>query len=264
MFITLANLPNIMSEIYLLSYTRNIERMCAVAMRSCYSSKSADELYLDPSFTEEDIKRMLAKSNELGHLDVLEHGSLTFSITQVSRAFTHQMVRYRLASFSQQSQRHIRVKADRPWYVKPPSLTSQKYDELMNQIVKVYDELLLDASIKKEDARFVLPNATMTHLTMSANPRELKHIFAQRCDPAAQWEIRRVVWGVLALSYLIAPNIFASLDKPAGGITEVQDKLKSIKELVDSQRPTFNATECGKLFTLNIEDPELKLYALKN
>jgi len=253
-----------MSTIYLLSYTRNIERVCAAAMRSCYSSKSADELYLDTNFTTEDIIRMLKKSNEFGHLDVLEHGLLTFSITNVSRAFTHQMVRYRLASFSQQSQRHIRAKVDEPWYIKPPSLTSQKYDELMNQIGKTYNEFLLDTSIKKEDARFVLPNAAITHITMSANPRELKHIFAQRCDPAAQWEIRRVAWGLLALSYLVAPNIFASIDQPAGGITEVQTRLKFIQELVDLQRPAFDMMEGGKLFRLDINDAALVLIALKN
>ena len=212
---------------------------------------------------------MIKKALDLGHLDVLEHGALTFSIQEVSRSLTHQLVRHRLASYSQQSQRHVSVKKDREWYVVPPSLKDVKgrfvlkgneYEmemkDFMNLIVDFYSDLL--GKVRKEDARFVLPNATTTNITMTANPRELRHVFGLRCDVAAQWEIRDVCWAMQSLSYLVAPTIFSTLNPPAGEVEECRAKFEKMKEVVNLQRGGFEKIEEGEVFELNIRDLELE------
>lgn len=236
-------------------------------MRSCYSSRTAHEIFLDrKSFPDSEVRRMIKKALELGHVDVLEHGAFTFSLQGVSRSLTHQLVRHRLASYSQQSQRHVSVK--RGWYVVPPSLEGVKgkfslegkeYEmemkDFMNLIVDFYKDLL--GKVRKEDARFVLPNATMTNITMTANPRELRHVFGLRCDTAAQWEIRDVCWAMQSLSYLIAPTIFSTLQPPAGNVEECKIIFERMKELVDSQREGFERLQPGEVFELGLR--ELKL-----
>ena len=258
-----------MAKVYLISYTPDLERVCASAMRSCYSSRTAHELFLDrEGFPDSEVRRMIKKALELGHLDVLEHGALTFSIQGVSRSLTHQLVRHRIASYSQQSQRHVSVKKDREWYVVPPSLEGVKgkfslegkeYEmemrDFMNLIVDFYGDLL--GKVRKEDARFVLPNATMTNITMTANPRELRHVFGLRCDVAAQWEIRDVCWAMQSLSYLIAPTIFSTLQPPAGDVDECRTTFERMKGLVDSQREGFERLNPGEVFELDLRGLKL-------
>lgn len=266
-----------MAKVYLISYTPELERVCASAMRSCYSARTAHELFLDrEGFPDSEVGRMIRKALELGHLDVLEHGSLTFSIEGVSRSLTHQLVRHRLASYSQQSQRHVTVK--RGWYVVPPSLKGAKGKFSLNgkeyemgmeefmQLISSFYESLLD-KVKKEDARFVLPNATMTNITMTANPRELRHVFGLRCDVAAQWEIRDVCWAMQSLSYLVAPTIFSTLQPPAGNVEECRATFERMKELVDSQRSGFERLRAGEVFELDLRElklvHEVRAFAIK-
>ena len=258
------------TKVYLLSYMPMIERVCAAAMRSCYSTRPAHEIFLDQqNFTEQDAEHLIKKAVELGHYSVLEHGSLTFSLQGVSRALTHQLVRHRMASFSQQSQRHVNVRSDGQWYIIPDSLKNGEekifyeekeikisYDKFMKLVAEYYKRLLNKAS--KEDARFILPNATLTHITLTANPRELRHIYSLRCDPAAQWEIRDVCWTMLALSYLIAPNIFATLDPPAKNSKEALEMLEKLKKVVDGQREGFNKLCQGTVYKLDLEDLKLE------
>jgi len=251
------------TEVYLVSYTPDLERVCAAAMRSCHSQKPSHATYSDRSFDEEKVGYMIRKAIELGHLGVIEHGSLTFSISGVSRSFTHQLVRHRLASYSQQSQRHVRMRGER-WYLRPPKLKDEKFDQFMALVKGYYDSVL--EVVTEEDARFVLPNAALTHITMTANPREFRHVFSFRCDPSAQWEIRDVCWAMLGLSMLIAPNIFSSLDPPAARSEEAMRRFELLRSGVDAQREEFRRLERGRVFKLKVgvdlEHP-VDAYALK-
>lgn len=144
-----------------------------------------------------------------GHDSVLEHVSFTFSISGISRSCSHQLVRHRLASYSQQSQRY--VKEDRFEYVIPETIngyTHEQYVWAMKVIQKVYDDLI-GHGVPKEDARYVLPNACATNLIMTMNARELRHFFNLRCCNRAQWEIRELAERMLGLCKDAAPEIFA-------------------------------------------------------
>lgn len=209
-------------KVVLFSYTRDIERVCAAAMRSCYSNVSAFDLYKNSlprtsknerQLTQERAEELIQKALVGGHESVLEHGLLTFDLQGVSRAFTHQLVRHRIASFSQQSQRHVRIDTDSDWYVIPPSLkdeSRQRFEERMKAMASWYLEESRSGR-KIEDARFYLPNAAKTNIVVSMNPRELLHVFKLRCGAEAQWEIRAVAWAMLACSKLIAPSIFSRI-----------------------------------------------------
>lgn len=131
-----------------------------------------------------------------GHLGMLEFVDVTLHIAGISRACSHQLVRYREATFNQESQRHVKVDVDTIWYVTPPSVKNDEesekaYDIAMKNCGHLY-KLLLDKGVKPEDARFVLPNATKTQLRMKMNCRELAHFLKQRMASDAQWEIREL------------------------------------------------------------------------
>lgn len=158
--------------------------------------------------------RMLRKN---GHESVLEHASATFRISGVSRALSHQLVRHRVASYSQKSQRYVK-EADFD-YVIPPDINANiqartAYIQLMVEIGRKYTELSC-LGIKKEDARFVLPNACETEIVMSANFREWRHVLHERLSVKAQWEIRMMaalMWKGLSS---IAPIVFEDYKESA-------------------------------------------------
>ena len=142
----------------------------------------------------------------------LKHATFTFSIEGISRSCSHQLVRHRMASYLQQSQRF--VKLDKNSYVTPPkinaSATARKtYDKLMNTIWEKYEKLL-EAGVTVEDARFVLPNATKTNMTMTVNADSLLNFFKLRCCLHAQWEIRKLANEMLKEVKRVAPSIFAN------------------------------------------------------
>lgn len=127
-----------------------------------------------------------------GHLGMLEFVDVTLHIAGISRACSHQLVRYREATFNQESQRHVKVDVDTIWYVTPPSIEDDiAYRVLMDECGSLYKNLL-EQGVRPEDARFVLPNATKTQLRMKMNCRELAHFLKQRMAPDAQWEIREL------------------------------------------------------------------------
>lgn len=132
-----------------------------------------------------------------GHLSILEHIPLTFYIKNISRALSHQLVRHRLASYSQQSQRYCKIDTNEDWYIIPESIANkelalQEYKKLMNQIANVYQYLLKAELISKEDARMVLPNACFTSLIMSCNLRAFIEQAEKRLCNKAQWEIQEL------------------------------------------------------------------------
>jgi thymidylate synthase (FAD) len=148
-----------------------------------------------------------------GHESIIEHASVTFEISGISRACTHQLVRHRIASYSQESQRYVEMSA--PEFVVPPSVAENPeamaaWDEFMGQVSDTYHRLR-ELDVRKEDARFVLPNATTTRIIVTMNFRSLRHLFSVRCDKAAQWEIRALALEMLRQVYALAPAVFGDL-----------------------------------------------------
>ena len=132
-----------------------------------------------------------------GHLGVLEPISLSWYVEGISRACSHQLVRHRIASYCQQSQRYCKIGTmDREWYIIPPSFDHNKamidYFNLMDQIVRVYDNFINTYNIPKEDARFILPNACKTNILITMNARSFIEASGKRLCNKAQWEIREL------------------------------------------------------------------------
>ncbi|MDH4123003.1 MAG: FAD-dependent thymidylate synthase [Thermoplasmata archaeon] len=194
-------------KIKLINYPKDPDRVCAAAALSCYSEKPSSEIFEEIS--DEKARKAISKIVGMGHLSVIEHANFTFSIEGVSRALTHQLVRHRIASYSQQSQRYVSM--NEAQYVIPPSIAAEtkareKYDLLMESIWKSYADL--SKIVAKEDARYVLPNACHTNITLTMNARELWHFFTLRCCRRSQWEIRKMAWLMLGEAKKVSPILF--------------------------------------------------------
>lgn len=197
-------------QVELLYHTPDPERAVATAARLCYAPVGASELM--ETLDEERIHKVLSTIMTGGHFSTLEHASYTFAIDGVSRALTHQLVRHRLASFNQQSQRYVKF-AGGLETIKPDSIAendeaNKLFDEMIEKTVEAY-QAFLAAGIPAEDARYILPNAAETKIVVTMNIRELLHFFSVRCCNRAQWEIRDLAWRMLELVRPTAPYIFA-------------------------------------------------------
>jgi thymidylate synthase (FAD) len=189
----------------LLAITPDAERLIERAGRTCYMSQGR--------ITEESSGKFIRMLVSKGHLSVLEHACATFRISGISRAATHQLVRHRLCSFSQRSQRY--VKEAENGFVVPPSVSRSDealavFKDSVAASTQAYMRLL-SIGIPREDARFVMPNATRSELVVSANFRELRHVIMTRGSKEAQWEVRRVVTEMLGFLKQHAPNVFGDL-----------------------------------------------------
>ena len=195
-------------NVELLYHTPDPERAVATAARLCYAPVGAAELMETLS---EDIEHVLATIMESGHFSTLEHASYTFAIDGVSRAMTHQLVRHRLASFNQQSQRYVTF-SEEPEFIRPKSVedagAADAFDEAVEAAFASYRKLV-ELGVPAEDARYLLPNACETKIAVTMNIRELLHFFSLRCCNRAQWEIREVACRMLELVAPTAPHIFA-------------------------------------------------------
>ncbi|TAN63397.1 FAD-dependent thymidylate synthase [bacterium] len=224
----------------LLNFTPEPEKTIALAARLCYSDSAVAEL--ETKVKGINIERFLSKILKMGHLSVLEHASFTFGIEGVSRALTHQLVRHRLASYSQQSQRYVTF--DALEYVIPSSIASdlsrkKRFDGVVRRIRALYKELV-DEGVPAEDARYILPNAAASKIIVTMNARELTHFFMLRCCERAQWEIREMASMMLALAKAKAPFIFKSSgpacvrggcsegEMTCGRPKEIREKFKSL------------------------------------
>ena len=196
-------------NVTLLEHTPNPERTVSLAARLCYSPVSIGELR--EKLEAADIEKFLDKIMSLGHHSVLEHVSFTFGIEGISRVTTHQLVRHRIASFSQQSQRYVSHKDNfasiLPDTIAENSEASRIFEDMAATVHKAYAQLV-EMGIPPEDARYILPNSTETKIIMTMNARELLHFFELRCCERAQWEIRRMSVEMLRLVRRIAPVIF--------------------------------------------------------
>ena len=197
-------------DVTLLYHTPEPERAVATAARLCYAPVGGRELM--ESLTDEKIRKVLTTIMSSGHFSTLEHASYTFAVEGVSRAPTHQLVRHRLASYNQQSQRYVKFKEEPP-IVRPASVdtnpeAAQAFDEAIDACWQAYDKLV-QAGVPAEDARYILPNACETKIVVTMNIRELMHFFSNRCCNRAQWEIREMAWQMLACCREAAPALFA-------------------------------------------------------
>jgi thymidylate synthase (FAD) len=178
------------------------EELLEHAGRICYRSASRGE----PG------KFIQARVSE-GHESIIEHANASFEISGISRACSHQLVRHRLASYSQESQRYVEM-SDPEWALPPEMLENDEamaiWKDFAGDVTEAY-EALRELGIKKEDARFVLPNAAATRIIVTMNFRELLHFFRIRISRAAQWEIRDVGVRMLELVYAQAPSVFADI-----------------------------------------------------
>ena len=192
----------------LLNYTREPERTVAAAARLCYSPIGAERILED--LTQEETEQLLNKLISMGHLSPLEHLNFTFGIEGVSRVLSHQMVRHRIASYSQKSQRY--VEENNFEYIIPPSIArkheaNELFMKKMEDIKRAYQELA--EMVHKEDARYILPAACETKLVATYNARSLLNFFELRCCNRAQWEIRRLALAMRDEVRKAAPIIFS-------------------------------------------------------
>ena len=192
-------------KVTLLACTQNADAICAAAGNSCYSESSSADILGNI-----DSEKVLSRIVGMGHHSVIEHAVFTFSVEGVSRALTHQLVRHRVASFSQQSQRYVSL--DSASYVKPHTVeadpgASKVFDETMEAIWEAYRRLE-EMGIPPEDARYLLPNGCTTNITITMNARELLHFFSLRCCNRAQWEIREMADRMLEICMEQSPVIF--------------------------------------------------------
>ena len=255
-----------MAKVTLLTHTPDPERYIAAAAKLCYSASGVDTL-LD-KLTDEKAAEFVEMLASMGHESPIEHVSFTFGIEGVSRSLLAQITRHRIASFSVQSQRYVRLDDFR--YVIPPEIEAipeakaaflesmdedaKRYLDLVKKLEEGHTARLMAEGMPEkaarakagkqanEDARFVLPNACETKMVVTMNARSLQNFFHLRCCSRAQWEIRELAEKMFELVYPVAPHIFAK-SGPAcvsgpcpegrmccGKTAEVRAKYAAIKE----------------------------------
>ena len=252
--------------VILLGTSYDPQRIVASAAKLCYSSSDISSLV--EAQTEEKTASFIEMLATIGHESPIEHASFTFGIENVSRALLAQITRHRIASFSVQSQRYVKMKELD--YITPPRISKNAealkiYQQQMESVKETYDsliDLLIEDEVTgileqnpsmdeetarkkaeknvQEDARFILPNAAATKMVVTMNARSLMNFFKHRCCNRAQWEIRDLATQMLKLCREAAPQIFKNAGPPClnsscpegkmscGKITEVREEFNNI------------------------------------
>ena len=207
------------ARVRLIRHSNAPEDLIASAAKLCYAKDTKAIFDQDPGQT----KKFVRLLRDMGHISPVEHASFTFYIEGVSRAMTHQLVRHRLASYSQRSQRYVRH--DGFEYVIPPQFKGKKVKEngagidaekyfqktmeyLARRYAKLNEALGNKGESSNEDARYVLPNACETKIFVTMNARALLHFFEERLCLRAQWEIRGVADQMLMFVREVCPSVF--------------------------------------------------------
>jgi thymidylate synthase (FAD) len=210
-------MPEAALNVVLLRHTPEPEEVVAMAAKLCYSPSGVSEL--KEKIEAKDQAAFVEKLASIGHLSPIEHVSFSFGIEGISRACSHQLVRHRVASYSQQSQRYVRE--EQFDYVVPPSIKEdpalvREFEKCMaeaqenyTKVLKRLEELGYKGEVGQQDARYLLPNAAETKIVVTMNARELLHFFRVRTCNRAQWEIREMAQRMLSLVKQAAPTIFA-------------------------------------------------------
>lgn len=255
-------------NVTLISHSPLPEKLIAAAARLCYSDAGASEIM--GNFSDEKAAGFVDMLASIGHESPMEHVSFTFAIEGISRACSHQLVRHRIASYSQKSQRYVNENEFE--FITPPEIQScpealsefnlhmnavtESYKKIADLLTKKHMQTFLDQGLSEkeaaskarklanEDARFVLPNACETKILVTMNVRSLMNFFKHRCCNRAQWEIRALANEMLRQCYKVAPNIFKNAGPSCvtgyctegkmscGKAAEVRAELKNIKEKV--------------------------------
>ncbi|MFH1474172.1 MAG: FAD-dependent thymidylate synthase [Candidatus Aenigmatarchaeota archaeon] len=196
-------------KVELLGYTPEPEILSALSAATSFKEEGAS--LRKEKMTPGKARKILKRVMSYGHVSVIEHASFTFSLEGVSRALTHQLVRHRIASFTQQSQRYVKITTDNDeWYVIPPKYKDKKMEEFKKRmkIIAGWYQEALEKGLPSEDARFYLPNACKTNIVVTMNARELLHFFKLRCCARCQWELRNVAKEMLKKAKKVSPIIF--------------------------------------------------------
>jgi len=197
-------------EVLMLNYLKEADKLLASAGWATRSERCGAEYEPD----EHEVRDMVRYSKEMKLSSVMDIPFFVFSIKDVSRAFTHQWVRYRIAAHMQQSLRFVNISTgDFDWFVVPPMISKKGANAVVGYVKNQQDSArtykdLIKAGVPIEDARFALPIGTKTHITTAMNCEELLHVFNQRCCMDAQWEIRAVSYALLAAGMVIVPLLF--------------------------------------------------------
>lgn len=219
-------------KVTLLAHTPDPENLAATAAKLCYSSSDIDSLR--DGLTKEKTEKFIDMLVSVGHESVMEHVSFTFGIEGISRACSHQLVRHRIASYSQKSQRYVNENGFE--FITPPEIEAEpkakaEFDRMIGEISESYSriaDILTEThkarfisegmdeksalskarKLANEDARFILPNACETKIIVTMNVRSLFNFFRHRCCNRAQWEIREVAEQMLLQCIKVAPNLF--------------------------------------------------------
>lgn len=208
-------------RVELIAHTTAPTAVCNLAAGTC-TSGSIPPLHRG----EEDGAGPLRAAMASGHESVAEHAVFAFAIEGISRACSHQLVRHRVASYSQQSQRYVRMaysSRDPFDYVLPDSIkgnhdAEELYEQHMRATAEVYGRLVDCYKIPMEDARYILPNACTTNIVVTMNARELRHFFSLRCCARAQWEIRELAEAMLQQVRDVSPVLFADAGPRCGSL----------------------------------------------
>jgi len=237
-------------KISILAYLPGVEELVAKIAWASISGLPPPEI----SVSEDDVTRLFRLARTMKLSSVLDFPFYIFSISGVSRVFTHQWVRYRIAAHIQQSMRWVKIDTgfdpENPWFIVPPSVVKQGVEAVVRYVKGVVDAgrrylELVDSGVPTEDARFVLPHAVKTHISTVMNAEELLHVIEQRTCFDAQWEIRTVAYVLLAALYALSPRIF----RDAGpycvweGICRGRGRGKCLNE---AKSLTQKALEAGK------------------
>ena len=198
-----------MMKVKLIRHTPEPEKLIAIAARLCYSPVGVEDL--DVKLDLEAAQKLVRFVTKSGHLSTTEHVYFTFGIEGISRVLSHQLVRHRMASFNQQSQRYVKFNENYE-YIVPDSIRqnekmNEKYNSFVSDIHKFYEEMLGNG-IEAEDARYILPNSSETKMIVTMNARELLHFFTVRCCNRAQTEIRDLAILMLKNVRKTAPSVF--------------------------------------------------------
>lgn len=251
-------------KVKLLAHTPQPEKVIAMAAKLCYSPVGVDEI--EENLSDESVEKFLNVLINMGHESPLEHVTFTFGIEGISRSCSHQIVRHRIASFSQQSQRY--VKLGQFEYIIPPQIAKieeakkifiqsmkkdqEDYDKLVDILFeKKYKKLIEEGKSEKEaksqgekiaieDARYVFPNACETKMVFTINTRSLYNFFEHRCCERAQWEIRELATQMLKEVKTVAPILFKNCGPKCvkgpcpegkmscGEIVSIREKFKNL------------------------------------
>lgn len=224
-----------MMKVKLIGYTKDFEKVIAMAGKLCYSPVSVDEL--EENLSEEKIREFIQNLADMGHESPLEHCSFSFAVEGISRCCSHQLVRHRIASYSQQSQRYVKEEEGKFEFITPNVIKEMgedavkeyendmhlihamylKWQENIKQYVEENDYPtygMNSTKVANENARYVLPNAAETKIIVTMNVRSLYNFFSKRCCHRAQEEIRELADKMLEICRDISPVLFGKIDAP--------------------------------------------------